>query len=94
MLGLGETEAELLEAFQDLRTHQIDVLTLGQYLRPSLKHLPVEKYYSPEAFASLEDQAKGTGFLYVASGPMVRSSYKAAELFLEGLIRKNQNKSE
>jgi len=92
MLGLGETEAELLEAFQDLRTHGIDVLTLGQYLRPSLKHLPVEKFYTPEEFADLETKAKGSGFLYVASGPMVRSSYKAAELFLEGLIRKNQSK--
>jgi lipoic acid synthetase len=92
MLGLGETPAELKESFQDLRTHGIDVLTLGQYLRPSLKHLPVEKYYTPEEFAQLEETAKEAGFLYVASGPMVRSSYKAAELFLEGLIRKNQNR--
>jgi lipoic acid synthetase len=92
MLGLGETEAELVTAFGDLRRHGIDVLTLGQYLRPSLKHLPVEKYYSPGEFESLELTAKEAGFLYVASGPMVRSSYKAAELFLEGLIRKNQEK--
>ncbi len=92
MLGLGETEAELVTAFGDLRRHGIDVLTLGQYLRPSLKHLPVEKYYTPGEFESLELTAKGAGFLYVASGPMVRSSYKAAELFLEGLIRKNQEK--
>jgi len=90
MLGLGETEGELSEAFADLRAHGIDVLTLGQYLRPSMKHLPVEKYYSPAEFKSLEDQAKEAGFLYVASGPMVRSSYKAAELFLEGLIRENK----
>jgi lipoic acid synthetase len=94
MLGLGETGAELQDAFLDLRKHGIDVLTLGQYLRPSLKHLPVEKYYTPDEFAALEEQAKETGFLYVASGPMVRSSYKAAELFLEGLIRKNQDKQE
>ena len=92
MLGLGETSTELQETFQDLRTHGIDVLTLGQYLRPSLKHLPVEKYYTPEEFSDLESVAKEAGFLYVASGPMVRSSYKAAELFLEGLIRKNQNR--
>ncbi len=89
MLGLGETAAELTQAFSDLRLHGIDVLTLGQYLRPSLKHLPVEKYYSPGEFQALETEAKEAGFLYVASGPMVRSSYKAAELFLEGLIRES-----
>ncbi len=90
MLGLGETSSELEVAFQDLRNHEVDVLTLGQYLRPSLKHLPVEKYYTPDEFSELEKIAKEAGFLYVASGPMVRSSYKAAELFLEGLIRKKQ----
>ncbi len=90
MLGLGETHDELGEAFLDLRKHEVDVLTLGQYLRPSLKHLPVEKFYTPEEFKHLEEESKKTGFLYVASGPMVRSSYKAAELFLEGLIRENK----
>jgi len=90
MLGLGETHEELGEAFLDLRKHEVDVLTLGQYLRPSLKHLPVEKFYTPEEFKLLEEESKKTGFLYVASGPMVRSSYKAAELFLEGLIRENK----
>ena len=90
MLGLGETREELNETFRDLRGHGVDVLTLGQYLRPSLKHLPVERYYTPEEFAVLETEAKDAGFLYVASGPMVRSSYKAAELFLEGLIRKGE----
>jgi lipoic acid synthetase len=93
MLGLGESGDELAQAFSDLRTNGIDVLTLGQYLRPSLKHLPVEKYYSPAEFKELEDQAKGAGFLYVASGPMVRSSYKAAELFLEGLINNKRRHS-
>lgn len=87
MLGLGEEQTEVLEAFDDLRKHQVDVLTLGQYLRPSLSHLPVERYVSPEEFLDLENQAKAAGFLYVAAGPMVRSSYKAAELFIEGLIR-------
>lgn len=90
MLGLGETAAELSEAFSDLRRHEVDVLTLGQYLRPSLKHLPVERYYTPEEFKSLENEARDAGFLYAASGPMVRSSYKAAELFLEGLIRQEK----
>ena len=87
MLGLGEDVTELQETFQDLREYEIDVLTLGQYLRPSMTHLPVEKYYSPEEFKQLEIISKKFGFLYVASGPMVRSSYKAAELFLEGLIK-------
>ncbi len=90
MLGLGETHEELTTAFQDLRRFEIDVLTLGQYLRPSMTHLPVEKYYSPEEFDQLDQEARSTGFLYVASGPMVRSSYKASELFIEGLIKKNK----
>ena len=87
MLGLGETNEELDQAFADLRTNNVDVLTLGQYLRPSMAHLPVERYYSPEEFKVLEETSLKTGFLYVASGPMVRSSYKAAEFFMEGLIR-------
>jgi lipoic acid synthetase len=91
MLGLGEEEAELQEAFLDLRRHDVDVLTLGQYLRPSMTHLPVERYYSPEEFSQLELKSKDAGFLYVAAGPMVRSSYKAAELFIEGLIHQNRN---
>jgi len=91
MLGLGEEGEELQQAFQDLRKHDVDVLTIGQYLRPSLSHLPVEKYYTPEEFQFLGDEAKAAGFLYVASGPMVRSSYKAAEFFIEGLIHHSQS---
>jgi len=87
MLGLGEETSELAEAYRDLRADQVDVLTLGQYLRPSLSHLPVEKYYTPEEFDFLKDEAVQAGFLYVASGPMVRSSYKAAEFFMAGVIR-------
>ena len=90
MLGLGETSEELTEALQDLRSFQVDVITIGQYLRPSMKHLPVERYYTPEEFKILEQVARDKGFLYAASGPMVRSSYKAAELFLEGLIREKK----
>jgi lipoic acid synthetase len=90
MLGLGETEDELLAAFEDLRRYDIDVLTLGQYLRPSLQHLPVEKFYTPAEFEALEKKAREYGFLYVASGPMVRSSYKAAEFFIEGIIRRKR----
>lgn len=90
MLGLGEETEELYEAFVDMRKHGVDVLTLGQYLRPSMNHLPVENYLSPETFQILENQAVETGFLYVASGPMVRSSYRAAEFFIEGLLKNKQ----
>ena len=77
MLGLGETREELLSVFADLRAHQVDVLTLGQYLRPSLRHLPVERFVSPEEFAELKTIASGMGFRHVESGPLVRSSYHA-----------------
>lgn len=90
MLGLGENSEDLEQAYTDLLSHRVDVLTLGQYLRPSLKHLPVERYYSPQEFVDLGEDAQKKGFLYVASGPMVRSSYKAAEFFIEGVIRKER----
>jgi lipoic acid synthetase len=86
MLGLGERDNELEETFEDMRLSGVDVLTIGQYLRPSLKHLPVEKYWTPEEFESVGEMARSKGFLYVASGPMVRSSYRAAELFMKGKI--------
>lgn len=88
MLGLGETREELREAYRDLREAGVDVLTLGQYLRPSMEHLPVEQYFSPKEFNEFADEARSFGFLYVAAGPMVRSSYRAAELFVQGLINK------
>jgi lipoyl synthase len=77
MLGLGETEPELLAVFADLRKAEVDVLTLGQYLRPTLRHLPVERYVSPDEFAYLKQVAKQLGFRHVESGPLVRSSYHA-----------------
>jgi lipoic acid synthetase len=94
MLGLGEETTELHEAFTDLRKFEIDVLTLGQYLRPSMTHLPVEKYLSPEEFKILEQAAVKAGFMYVAAGPMVRSSYKAAEFFMEGVVRNAKAKNQ
>ncbi len=93
MLGLGEREEELEQAFADLRVHEVDILTLGQYLRPSLQHLPVEKYVSPDEFKVLEKQAQANGFLYVASGPMVRSSYRAGEFFVQGMIQKRRSEN-
>jgi lipoic acid synthetase len=93
MLGLGEDDTELREAYADIYDYGVDVLTLGQYLRPSMSHLPVEKYYTPEEFEAQAQAARGLGFLYVASGAMVRSSYKAAEFFLEGVIHRERELS-
>lgn len=84
MLGLGETEAELLETMDDLRAIGIDILTLGQYLRPTINHLPVIRYVSPEDFQKYRQWGLNKGFLEVVSGPFVRSSYRA-----EKVIEKN-----
>jgi lipoic acid synthetase len=77
MLGLGESQDEILSTFADLREHNVDVLTVGQYLRPSLRHLPVERHVAPEEFAELKSIARGMGFRHVESAPLVRSSYHA-----------------
>ena len=77
MFGLGETEEEILKTFDDIKGTGVDVLTLGQYMRPTVNHLPVEKWYTPEEFEYFKDLAIEIGFLEVASGPMVRSSYRA-----------------
>jgi len=79
MLGLGETHEEILEALRDLRSAQVDIVTLGQYLQPTLRHLPVQAFIAPEVFALLKQEAEAMGFLHVASGPLVRSSYHADE---------------
>ncbi len=79
MLGLGETEEELLQAMDDLRGARCDILTLGQYLQPTLRHLPVEAFIPPAKFDEFGEIAREKGFLHVASGPMVRSSYHADE---------------
>jgi lipoic acid synthetase len=86
MLGLGETEDELLQAMKDLRRAHCDILTLGQYLQPTLRHLPVVEFIRPEAFARHKKTAEAMGFVHVASGPMVRSSYHADE-FSAGAAR-------
>lgn len=87
MLGLGETPEEVRETMRDLRAADVDVVTLGQYLRPTESHLAVEEYVRPEAFEAYRQYGAELGFRYVASGPMVRSSYKAGEFFLEHMIK-------
>jgi lipoic acid synthetase len=77
MLGLGETNEEIVEVLKDLRAHNCDRLTLGQYLQPSLSHLPIDRFVTPEEFNELARIAEELGFSNVASGPMVRSSYHA-----------------
>ncbi len=77
MLGLGETEGEVLETLRDIRAQGTDVVTIGQYLRPSPVHLPIERYWTPAEFASLRGSAMAMGFRHVESGPLVRSSYHA-----------------
>jgi len=79
MVGLGEEREEILEVFDGLRSSDVDVLTVGQYLRPTMKHLPVERYVDPSEFAELKTVAYGLGFRHVESGPLVRSSYHAHE---------------
>jgi lipoyl synthase len=79
MLGLGETDEEVLEVMRDLRAHDVDMLTIGQYLQPSDGHLPVLRYAPLESFAMFEQAAKEMGFSHAACGPMVRSSYFADE---------------
>jgi len=78
MLGLGEEEDEVLQVFSDLRAHDVEILTVGQYLRPSLRHLPIVRYWTPDEFAQLKLKALRLGFRHVEAGPLVRSSYHAA----------------
>ena len=79
MVGIGETTDELLEVFRDLAARKVDILTVGQYLRPSKDHLPMTRYYTPEEFVFLKTEALKMGFRHVESGPLVRSSYHAHE---------------
>ncbi len=87
MLGLGEAAADVDETLRDLREAHVSVVTLGQYLRPSMKYLPVNDYVTPEVFEKWQQRAEELGFLFCASGPLVRSSYRAGELFLENYLR-------
>jgi len=88
MLGLGETDKEIRKSMRDLREINVDVLAIGQYLRPSSWHLEVESYVPPSKFDEYRDIGESMGFRYVASGPLVRTSYRAGEYFMENMIRK------
>jgi lipoic acid synthetase len=87
MLGLGETDAEVLEVLGDLRARGVEIVTLGQYLRPTREHEPVRRYVPPEAFTRLEQEARAIGFPTVYAGVFVRSSYNAFEVFRSGSAR-------
>lgn len=80
MLGLGETKDQVVQAMQDLRDHDVDMITIGQYLQPTAHHHPVKRYWTPEEFDELRDIGEHMGFSHVASGPLVRSSYHADEM--------------
>ena len=81
MLGLGERDHEIMEAMDDLREAKVDILTFGQYLRPTPNHLPVERYVSPDEFEAYRREGLEKGFLEVVAGPLVRSSYRADRVF-------------
>lgn len=90
MLGLGETDEEIMQTLTDLRAVDVDVVTLGQYLQPTKKHLAVKEYITPEKFEELQVKAEAMGFKYVASGPLVRSSYKAGEFFMKNYLNEQK----
>ena len=92
MLGLGEREEEVLEAMGDLRAVGVDFLTLGQYLQPHRGKLPVREFIHPDRFRALEAKGLGMGFRYVAAGPLVRSSYRAAEFFISQQLREGRER--
>jgi len=91
MLGVGESSEQILQTLQDLRDADVDVVTFGQYLRPTKRHLPVKQYVTPEAFANWQEVGEKMGFKYVASGPLVRSSYKAGEFYLTNLLKNRRD---
>lgn len=90
MLGLGETDAEVEQTMKDLRAVGVDCLTLGQYMQPTKRHLKVIEYVEPSKFKHWETRGNELGFLYTASGPLVRSSYKAGEFFITSILKNRQ----
>lgn len=87
MLGCGESQGEVVAALRALRDHGVDVVTLGQYMRPTKKHMSVSEYVTPEAFEAYKRIADDMGFTYCASGPMVRSSYRAGEMYITNVLK-------
>lgn len=87
MLGCGETEDEVLQSLKELKSCNVDCVTLGQYMRPTRRHMKVEEYVHPDRFKHWENVGKELGFLYIASGPLVRSSYRAGELFIKNVLK-------
>lgn len=87
MLGVGETRDQMMQALKELREVDVDVVTFGQYMRPTKRHMKVDRYVDPAEFDEWRDIAMDMGFLYVASGPLVRSSYKAGEYYIENIIK-------
>ncbi|KAJ3719778.1 mitochondrial Lipoyl synthase [Lentinula raphanica] len=87
MLGVGETESQVVDALKELRKVDVDVVTFGQYMRPTKRHMKVDRYVEPAEFDKWKQVAEDMGFLYVASGPLVRSSYKAGEYYIENVLR-------
>ncbi len=94
MLGLGETDEDIRQTLTDLRNIDVDVVTFGQYLQPSKRHLPVKEFVTPEKYQEWQEEAEGMGFKYVASGPLVRSSYKAGEFFLKNLLKEQHKQNQ
>jgi lipoyl synthase len=94
MLGVGEEDHEVLQTMKDLLAHGVSVLTIGQYLQPSASKLPVESFVSPEKFSEWARVGESLGFAYVASGPLVRSSYKAGEYYIEKILRGDKSHGE
>ncbi len=94
MLGLGESDQEVERTMADLRDAGVECLTLGQYMQPTKRHLKVQEYVTPDKFAHWEEVGKRMGFLYTASGPLVRSSYKAGEFFIKNIVEGRKKKSQ
>jgi lipoyl synthase len=90
MLGLGETEEEVIQAAKDLRSVGVDIVSMGQYLQPTTRHSPVKEYVSPEKFEWYKNRIENMGFAYTVAGPFIRSSYKAGELFIKNIIDRSQ----
>jgi len=93
MLGFGETDDDIKQTMKDLRSAGVDCVTLGQYMQPTKRHLKVKEYVSPERFNQWKEYGDELGFLYTASGPLVRSSYRAGEFLLKKLVERRRNEA-